>query len=218
MPTGSKKLIMLLLNGFACSLWEPMTAFSSRLGLYYGTFIPNHGVQTIIEAARLLSEETDVYFELIGNGPQHSQIVNLAQGYGLKNISFTEWMETPTLVERIDAADVILGTFGITPQALMTMQNKIHEGLAMGKPVITGASPVMRSTLQHGETIYLCERENPQSLAEAILTLRGHAEVREKLARQGYVFYWQHFSFEQLGRRLKQYLFQIVGRTDVDEV
>jgi glycosyltransferase involved in cell wall biosynthesis len=186
--------------------------------LYYGTFIPNHGVQVIIDAARLLSEERNICFELIGGGPQYNQMMTLSKDYGLKNISFTEWMETPALVKRIDAADIILGTFGVTPQALLTMQNKIHEGLAMGKPIINGISPVMCRTLQHGKTIYLCERENPQSLADAILTLRDNVELREKIARQGYAFYLQHLSFDQLGNRLKHIIFQIAGRTDGDNV
>ncbi len=186
--------------------------------LYYGTFIPNHGVQTIIEAARLLADERDIHFELIGRGPQYIQIISLIKNYALKNVTISDWLETPALVERIAAADVILGTFGATPQALMTMQNKIHEGLAMAKPIINGDSPVMRTTLQHGETIYLCERENPQSLMNAIITLRDNAELRKKIAGQGQAFYQQHLSFDILGTRLKQYLLQIAGRAAADHV
>jgi glycosyltransferase involved in cell wall biosynthesis len=151
---------------------------------------------------------------MIGNGPQYKQIVDLSQSYGLKNISFTEWMESPYLTERINATDVILGTFGVTPQALITMQNKIHEGLALAKPIINGDSPVMRSTLQHGETIYLCERESPQSLVEAILFLRENEELRNKLSWQGHDFYCKHLSFEILGRQLKHYLYQIACKTE----
>lgn len=185
--------------------------------LYYGTFIPNHGVDTIIEAARLLAGERNIHFELIGGGPQYDQIVALIQKFGLENVSISGWLDTPALVERIAATDVILGTFGLTPQALMTMQNKIHEGLAMAKPIINGDSPVMRSTLQHGETIYLCERENPQSLMNAIITLRDDSELREKIARQGQAFYQQNLSFDKIGIRLMQYLLQIVGKTAVDD-
>jgi glycosyltransferase involved in cell wall biosynthesis len=180
------------------------------LCLYYGTFIPNHGVRVIIEAARRLRDYSDIRFELVGQGPEREKMVALAENYGLTNVTFVDWLEVEALVQRAASAEVLLGTFGITPQALLTMHNKIHEGLAMAKPVINGDSPVMRSTLQHGEHIFLCERENPQALAEAILTLRDDAVLRERLARQGYAYYREHFAFETIGRRLVEYLESVV--------
>lgn len=170
--------------------------------VYYGTFIPNHGVQYIVEAARLLQEDPAIQFELIGQGPERNRIVALVQEYGLHNVTFTEWLEVPDLVRRVGTAGVCLGTFGNTPQALMTMQNKIHESLAMGVPLINGDSPVMRSTLTHGEQVYLCAREDPRALADAILALRADEELRSRLAQRGYEFYQQNLSFAALGRRL----------------
>ena len=43
--------------------------------VYYGTFIPNHGVKYIIEAARILQDESDIHFELIGEGPTKAETV-----------------------------------------------------------------------------------------------------------------------------------------------
>ena len=46
----------------------------------------------------------------------------------------------------------------------MTIQNKIYEGLAMARPVVTGDSPTVRVVLQHGVNVWLCDRERPESL------------------------------------------------------
>ena len=173
---------------------------------YYGTLIPNHGVPIMVEAAHLLSDQPDIHFELIGDGPDREKAQALAQKYDLKNITFIEWLDKEALVQRVAQADACLGAVGVTPQSLMTIQNKIYEALAMGKAVITGDSLTMRNTFVHGEHLYLCERENPRSLADAILSLREHPELREKIARQGYNHYKEHFSFDQIGARLKQCL------------
>jgi glycosyltransferase involved in cell wall biosynthesis len=181
--------------------------------LYYGTYIPNHGVKYIVEAARLLKDDPYIRFELVGNGPERVSIQKMVTAYNIHNLTFVDWLEKADLVEHIWHTNVCLGAFGTTPQSMMTVQNKIYEGLAMAKPVITGDSPAIRGILQHGKTIFLCERENPQSLAKAIINLREDADLRKELACQGYTFFLQNFSFERLGGQVRQYLEQICAES-----
>jgi len=174
--------------------------------LYYGSFIPNHGVQYIIEAARLLRDGPEIHFELIGDGPEKAAAIALAQRYHLTNVTFEGWMDQEELVRRAANADVILGAFGTTPQSLMTVQNKIYEGLAMGKPVITGDGPAVRRAMIHGEHAYLCERANPQSLAEAIKVLKRDPILRQTIAAKGYQLYCERFAISVLGSRLLDHI------------
>jgi glycosyltransferase involved in cell wall biosynthesis len=169
--------------------------------IYYGTFIPNHGVPTIVNAAKLLADDEDITFELIGTGPERAKVEQLVKRYDLSNITFTDWLDTDALLARIDRADLCLGVFGTTPQSLMTVQNKIYEGLAMAKPVLTGDGPSVRSTLTHGEHVYLCQRADPVALAEAIQKLKLDDTLREYLADRGHDYFLSHFTVEQLGKR-----------------
>ncbi|MCB0186669.1 MAG: glycosyltransferase, partial [Caldilineaceae bacterium] len=63
------------------------TATSPCLVIYYGTFIPNHGVLTIVEAARYLASEPTIQLVLIGQGPDRAAAEALAQRYNLPNIT-----------------------------------------------------------------------------------------------------------------------------------
>jgi glycosyltransferase involved in cell wall biosynthesis len=171
--------------------------------IYYGTFIHNHGVEYIVEAARLLADDPDIQFELIGDGPERGKAQDITNRYGLKNITFVEWLEKTELVKRVAQADVCLGAFGTTPQSLMTVQNKIYEGLAMAKPVITGYSPAVRHMLTHGEQVYLCERENPIYLAEAIRVLKQDPTLRQSIAEKGHKLYLERFITSALGFQFK---------------
>jgi len=180
--------------------------------LYYGTFIPNHGVETIVEAARLLKDDPGIHFELVGEGPDRERAEALAEAYGLTNITFTGWMDQEHLLHKITEADVCLGAFGTTPQSLMTVQNKIYEGLAAAKPVVTGNGPAVQRAFTDRKHIYLCERANPASLAKAVRTLKADPDLRRRLAEQGHRLYREQFALRYNGARFAAYLRELVER------
>jgi glycosyltransferase involved in cell wall biosynthesis len=171
---------------------------------YHGTFIPNHGLETIVEAAHLLAGDSGIVFELVGDGPDRSRVETMVDAYGLRNLHVSGWMEADCLVQHMAVADVCLGVFGITAQSLMTVPNKIYEGLAMAKPVITGDSSAVRKVLQDGFSVVLVERANPQQLADAIVALRADPVQRGRVAANGHQQFLDHFRVECIGKSFVQ--------------
>lgn len=207
-PTGADERIFTPVNAKNTAIPHEKTPFRV---VYYGTFIPNHGVEYIIEAARLLEHHTAIHFELIGGGPEKEKAEQLTQHYALSNVTFTSWLSKDALVERVAQADVCLGAFGTTPQSMMTVQNKIYEALAMQKPIITGDSSAVREVLEHGTYIYLCERANPQSLVDAILRLYGDARLCKHMSEDGYRKFVDTFDITHIGQLFAQHLYHLVG-------
>lgn len=178
--------------------------------LYYGSFIPNHGVEHIIEAARMAQSEQDIHFELIGDGPAKAHAEALAKQYDLRNVTFIDWLDQQALVRKVAETDLMLGVFGTTPQSMMTVQNKIYEGLAMARCLITGESPTVRQTLTHGRHVWLCQRANPEALVDAILALRTDARLRKSIGEAGYQLFAAQFTVAALGRRFAGHLLELV--------
>jgi glycosyltransferase involved in cell wall biosynthesis len=179
--------------------------------LYAGTFIPNHGVMHIVEAAKYLEGETDILFELIGTGPDLLKAQQYVTNNQLGNVKFHEWMEKDQLTQYIGRADVCLGAFGTTPQSMMTVQNKIYETIAMAKPLISGDSPAARQVFTHGENIYFCERDSGRSLADAIMFLKQDESLREKIAQTGYILFTQNYNLQNNGKRFCSHLLEVVS-------
>lgn len=182
--------------------------------LYYGTFIPNHGVPYIVEAARLLLGEPDVQFEFIGDGPLKPVVEAQIEEHGLHNVAMEGWMDRGELVTRIAEADLCLGAFGHTPQSLMTIHNKVYESLAMAKCVVTGDSPALRTALVHGEQVWLCDRSDPESLAQAIRTLKVDPGLRHAMASNGFALFTERFSPDALGLKFRQHLEELVEHSN----
>lgn len=156
---------------------------------YHGTFLPSHGMDTIIEAAIRLRERSDIQFHFYGKGPDQERIEKIAETENLANVTFHGFVEQEELLDALAGSHVCLGVFGMTKQSHFTIQNKVWQGLAMGRAVISGDSEVVRESLVHKEHIYLVKRNDPQALASAIDVLKEDPQLRERIARGGY----EHF-------------------------
>ncbi len=179
--------------------------------IYYGSYIPNHGVGTIVEAARMLAEDPNITFEMIGAGPDLPGARAAAEKYGLKNVQFIEWLERDALVQHIARADLVLGVFGTTRQNTLTNNNKIYEGFAMRKPVISASTPALPESLRHAQHLYLCERGDAASLADGIRTLKDDPELCRRLAKSGFQIFHEKFNLDQIGQQFARHLRELTG-------
>ncbi len=180
--------------------------------VYFGQYIPLHGVNYIVEAAKVLEEDPDIHFELVGDGQTYQETSSLAERLQVKNVTFHHtWLSPEGLIaEHIIPADVCLGVFGDSPKARRVVPIKVFVALAMGKPVITGDSPAAREVLIHGTDAILCQMANSQALAQAILLLKHNRPLREKIAREGYLSFQNKFSAHVIGATVKNYLTEVM--------
>jgi glycosyltransferase involved in cell wall biosynthesis len=184
---------------------DPQSAGPLRV-VYYGTFIPNHGLSYILEAARQLADEPRISFELIGDGPDRPSAREFVERFGLIHVAFVSWLEPTALAQRVGQAHVVLGAFGLTPQSLMTVQNKIYEGLALARAVVTGDSPAVRAALVVGEEIWAVDRHDPGSLAKALRALLADQALCALLAAAGYRRFVADYNIAAIGRQTSAHL------------
>lgn len=153
--------------------------------LFYGKFIPLHGIETVVRAARIVQDEdVSVQFELVGRGQEYARIRALAEQLGIANIKWTEWVSFEHLGDRIRSADVVLGIFDEGAKAGRVIPNKLHQALACGAATITRCSPAIDEIARAGGTVAI-PPSDPEALAKAVLALRD-AEQRTTIGRAGY--------------------------------
>lgn len=181
---------------------RPTPSHDGILVQYYGSFTPAHGVLTSIRAAALLREREDISFEYIGAGQDRAAAEALAESLGLTRVRFEDPIPYADLPARIATADICLGEFGDTPQTRQGLANKVFQTLAMGKALIAGDTPSIRSLFEPGRHMQLVPLEDPQALAQAIRTLADDPPVRERLGAAGQAHVLARFSPEALGGQL----------------
>lgn len=150
--------------------------------LFYGQFIPLHGIDTIVHAARRLRNEP-VEWRIIGNGQVADQIRVMLAEDPLPQVQWLDWVDYGRLAHFIADADLCLGIFGTSAKAANVIPNKVFQILAAGRPLATRDSPAARELLSHSPPgTYLVPPGDPDALARAVLDHLPHrstAQIRQ---------------------------------------
>jgi len=171
--------------------------------LFYGSFLPLHGVEVMIQAADIISKkDRSIRFRFMGSGQTLPKVKAEACELGLDNVLFEGWTNLSKLVQKIDSADICLGIFGKTEKAKRVIPHKVYQSMGMKKAVITTKTSAVEEFFSHRKDIFLCPEPRPELLAEAILELKGDKILREEIAERGYQHVRENFTPQAIGRRL----------------
>lgn len=173
--------------------------------LYYGTYQPLHGMETVVQAAQLVRDFPHIRWRIIGQGQTYPRVRALAESWRLSNIEFQPMIPYAHLPAAIASADVCLGgPFGASDKAQRVITGKTFQFLAMHKPVIVADTPANRELLVPDESAYFVPIADAGALAEAVLMLYRDTERRRYLAEAGHARYLSHASEAVLGERLRE--------------
>lgn len=154
--------------------------------LFYGTYHPVHGTDVIIEAARALSNRSDIRFVLVGDGSERSRTEALSMKYGLKNVSFFGQQTQEQLADMIAQADICLGGhFSAIGKAQRVIAGKTFQFLAMHRVTIVSDAPGNRELLRDGHDCLMVLPGDSARLARAVTELCDDDALRYRIAEEG---------------------------------
>ena len=186
-------------------LEEPFTV------LFYGSFLPLHGVDVIIRAASLLKDQP-IHFDFIGgNSVQIKRLHVLCEQLGVQAYTHRAWVPFDQLIQNeIPQADLCLGgPFGSTPQARRVITTKTSQCLALAKPVVIGAIDEDVG-FEDKVNCLLVEQGNPESLAKTIRWAYEHKKDLSNLGVRGKVLYQRSLSTQVILEKLTR-AFEVIA-------
>lgn len=187
---------------------QPGVAPDPGLVLFYGTYIPLHGIETIVRAAKAL-EPDGLRVRIIGTGQERARIDALVATLAPRNIEMVDAVSLEELPREIARAGICLGVFGSSGKTDRVVPNKVYECLAIGRPVISGATTAMRAafTAQEVEMVPVGDAD---ALAVAIRALRSDPDRRERMAAAGHARFQRDYAERALSTRLLAVLEEMV--------
>ncbi len=177
--------------------------------LFVGTFIPLHGISTILAAAINLKDKPNILFKIVGTG-QTAEVIKQVVQEDTANLEWVHTWQTPeTLAEMINEADICLGIFGSGEKTQRVCPLKLYTYAACGRAIITGKTEWTRHAEKNlGYTPFETVPVNDgTALANKIKQLADSLEYRRKLAENSRKFYQDHLCNKIALSRLEILLF-----------
>ncbi len=145
---------------------------------FHGKYIPVHGTEVMVRAAKILMDDPDIHFTMIGKGQMHDETVALAQEIGVTNMDFLPFMPQSEVIQYIANADATIGLLGDVPRIARAIPGKLYETAAMGKVSINADTPALREIFTPGVDVIGVRQGDPEDLARAIREVKKEGTAR----------------------------------------
>ena len=142
--------------------------------LFYGQFIPLHGLDIIVKAIALIAARSDapaLHFTIVGSGQEQPRIDALIRASGLDAIERIDWVDYHRLAELIAQSSICLGVFAADGKAARVIPNKVFQIMAVGRPLVTMDSPALREIARPGPALRLVPPGDAAALADALIAM-----------------------------------------------
>ena len=185
-------------NGDSSKMRRQLRLGSRKCVLFVGSLIPRKGVGYLIEASkRVVKENRDVLFVIVGSGPLRNQMISEIEAAELeRNFAFIRGLSEQDLTEAYRCADIF-----VLPSIQEGQGIVLLEAQSSAKPVVAFNVTGVAETVINGETGLLVKPESG-ALAEAILRLLADASLRTKMGARGREFVQREFSWDTCAKKM----------------
>lgn len=180
---------------------------NSFVVLYAGNIGLVQGFDAVIEAARLVADDSEICFVFVGDGAGRNGLVEKTCQLGLNNVRFIPYQPRERMPQVLATADISLVTLR-KGTGLGALPSKVYQILSSGKPVIAIVDEESETwgLVQQAEAGLCVLPESPSELVEAILTLKRDQGFRECLGRNGRLWVERHHSPRIAGEQIEKLL------------
>ena len=176
---------------------------------------PEKGINYAVEAVSKISEQLQVEYRIVGEGPHRPNLERLARELGIGvRVQFLGAMGQERLVDQYNESHILLvPSIRISNGWEETQGVVIQEAQATGLPVIATRTGGIPECIVDGKTGLLVEEKNPEDLANKIEFLIKNPDKYKELSHAGRRDVEERFDIEKIGERLLKIYEDVFARS-----
>ena len=210
----AKEKVTWIPNGVDLSRFEDIKPYEGGISeaftiMYLGGHARYHGLEVILEAAKILQDEgkNNVRFVFVGDGAEKQNLIKLSKDLRLHNVEFRNAVPKNEAVRVMGEADCLIHSF----RALSLMRYgvspvKIPDYLSSGRPILYAVKG-SNNPVEEAEAGITVPPENPEALAQAVTELVAmRPETRIQMGKNGLEYVKKHHDIRVIADKLERTL------------
>jgi len=209
-PNGANVEMFSFSPGDRARLRQALNLGDKFVAIYAGIHGVAQGLETVIEAARLLKDEPGIHFLLVGDGPRKASLLELADSLQLPNLSLLPEQPREAIVDYLSATDIALIPLRNLELFKGALPSKMFDAWACERPILLNVDGEARQVMQQAGGGVFVPPEDPRLLADALLQLRQQPEACRQMGLSGRQYTLQNYSRQAQATKLAQLLEAVI--------
>ncbi len=176
------------------------------IAIYAGIHGIAQGLETMVEAARLLEGSSRIHFLLVGDGPQKAYLEKLVAQYGLTNLTMLPEQPRHQIVHYLSAADIAVIPLRRLELFTGALPSKMFDAWACERPVLLSVDGEAREVMEQADAGIFIPPEDPQALSAALQRAIESPEQLSQMGRRGRTFVVDNYSRRSQAEKLAHIL------------
>jgi colanic acid biosynthesis glycosyl transferase WcaI len=182
------------------ALRRKLSLEGKKIILWAGTLGTAHGLNYVLDAANLLSSETEIHFLFVGDGSAKAALQQQRQEMQLDNVTFLDPVPLEQLPPYFSIAECGLASLLPIPLYDGARPSKIFPILSSGNPLIFVGKGETARLVEKSKGGIVVAPENPEALASAILLLVENPQLAQEFGRSGRAYVEKHLQWSAIIR------------------
>lgn len=151
--------------------------------IHFGALGLANGAEYIVEAAKILKNNTEIEFLFVGEGSMEVELVDLCKENELNNVKFLGRFSMKDTSEIVNFSDVSIVSFLDLPILYTNSPNKLFDSLSAAKPIIVNSPGWTKDLVEDNTCGYYVDPNNPNELVEKLLFLKSNPDIVQEMGR-----------------------------------
>jgi glycosyltransferase involved in cell wall biosynthesis len=172
------------------------------IAMYAGIHGIAQGLESVVEAAKLLQDDPDFHFLFVGEGPKRAELAALATRLELNNLTLLPEQPLHAMPAYLSTADVALVPLRNIDIFKGTLPSKMFDAWSCNRPLLLSVDGEARQVMDRAHAGIFVPPEDPQAMVTALVALKNSPDLRLEMGRNGREYTLKNFSRQAQAHRL----------------
>ena len=180
---------------------------------FAGNLGPAQGLETVIDAAEILQDHSQIKFLFVGDGMSLSSLKESVANKKLTNVTFVGRVNYNVMDEIYEASDVLLIHLKKSQLFEITIPHKLLTYLSTGKPIVAAVDGEVNNIVSNSNSGFVSKSEDALGIAKNIIAACNLTSVElDYIKSESKCFFKSHYTKKVLIKKWNNLITQCVSK------